>query len=177
MKHYIPYINLNKIEFNLLNECDAISESWKDVAIGTVLALTSILPMSMLSQDVYKIQKGYTIDYVVSNRILSSDEIKNILHKLFTDGFKSQLKDHFSVSDVDYLPEGSYMIVNASGFDITNLITVLDYTLDAYTLKYAPRMEKKKIYKLFRGNQNYLEGVAVVFLQPYPKVNPDMVKN
>jgi hypothetical protein len=148
-----------------------VNEGWGNAIVGATLFLTTILPMTVLSQKQSKNRHGDTIECAMTNKLLSTEEIKRAMKSMFSNGFKPAYRDSFSVADIDYLPEGNYMMVDAEGFDLANLNTVLDYTLDAYVLRYAKEMNKVKTYRLFKRESNKIEGIIIVYLIPYTDKN------
>lgn len=155
---------------NIQNYDEWVNEGWGKISlIGSLLFLTTILPYSALSQRKTKF-KGKEIEYVASNKLLTKEQIQEAFRQMFKVGFISVATNNFSEDDIDYLPEGKYLIVDAEGFDVRNLNMVLDYTLDANVIYYAPQFGKKKVFKMFKKNVDKLEGVAIVYLLPYDEM-------
>jgi hypothetical protein len=146
-----------------------MNEGWKDVAIGGVLFLTTILPMTVLSQKEEKTGNDTIVEYVVTNKLLSVEEIKDLMHRMFANGFYASHLYSFSEADIDRMPEGKYLMVNAEGLHIDNINSVLSSVTDAYRAHYGMRFSLT--YKLYKESRSKIEGIEILLVESYASMN------
>lgn len=156
MKVYIEYLNESIIDYNELNE------GWKDIALGGMLILSSIIPHNALSKEKIKVGNS-RIEYASTEKTLNKQEVGNIISKLIKNDFTHPLGS--LPIDKDYIKtmhDGKYFIINSVGKTHTDL---------KHSLNALVNMEKRgriiKIINLYKDSNSgeNIEGVSIVMFE------------